>query len=61
MEEEGKIELPTIPKECVHNAHMFYIKTKDLEERTSFIGFMKSKDILIHLACFCVKTYIPMK
>ena len=46
LEEAGKITLPTIPEGCVHNAHMFYLKAKDLEERTAFIDFMKTKDIL---------------
>lgn len=45
LEEEGKIKLPVIPKECTHNAHMFYIKTKDLEERTKLINYLKSKEI----------------
>lgn len=31
------IELPYIPKECIHNAHIFYIKVKDLETRTNMI------------------------
>ena len=35
------IELPYIPKECTHNAHMYYIKLKDIDERTRFIDFMK--------------------
>ncbi len=38
---EGKIELPTIPDGCVHNAHMFYLKTRDLEERTALIAHLK--------------------
>jgi len=55
LEEAGKIELPTIPEDCVHNAHMFYLKAKDLEERTAFIDFMKKeKDILT------VFHYIPL-
>lgn len=37
LEKSGRIELPHIPKECRHNAHMFYIKTKNLEERTKLI------------------------
>lgn len=41
----GQIELPIIPEECVHNAHMFYIKTKNLEERTNLIHFLKGKNI----------------
>lgn len=54
LEEAGKIELPVIPKECVHNAHMFYIKTKDLEERTRFLEFMKNQGI------WAVFHYIPL-
>ena len=54
LEEEGKIELPTIPENCVHNAHMFYVKLQNLQERTAFITHMKSKDI------GCVFHYIPL-
>ena len=54
LEEAGKIELPVIPKECVHNAHMFYIKTKDLEERTRFLEFMKNQGV------WAVFHYIPL-
>lgn len=50
----GKIELPVIPEGCTHNAHMFYIKAKDLEERTALISFLKEKDIL------SVFHYIPL-
>ncbi|MZK53464.1 dTDP-4-amino-4,6-dideoxygalactose transaminase [Clostridium beijerinckii] len=45
LQNEGKIELPTIPKECEHNAHMFYIKAKDLQERTELITFLKENNI----------------
>ena len=41
----GKVELPTIPEGCVHNAHMYYLKCKTLEERTAFIEFMKEWDV----------------
>ncbi len=41
----GKVELPTIPADCVHNAHMYYLKCKTLEERTAFIDFMKQREI----------------
>ena len=37
LESEGRIELPRIPAECVHNAHMFWVKTRDLAERTALI------------------------
>ncbi len=45
LEEDGKIVLPTIPAECRHNAHMFYIKVRDLEERTSVISYLKENGI----------------
>lgn len=54
LAEEGKIELPFIPAECVHNAHMFYIKAKDVEERTRLIDFLKENGIL------SVFHYIPL-
>lgn len=51
---EGLIELPVIPQGCVHNAHMFYIKAKDLAERTRLIDFLLSHEIL------SVFHYIPL-
>ncbi len=39
------IEIPTIPNECEHNAHMFYIKVKNLAERTKMISYLKSNDV----------------
>lgn len=54
FEYDGKIVLPTIPKACNHNAHMFYIKLKSIEERTQFITSMKEKGI------GCVFHYVPL-
>ena len=54
LAKEGKIELPFIPENCTHNAHMFYIKTKDLEERTKLIQYLKDNNIL------AVFHYIPL-
>ena len=45
LREKGLIDLPYIPKECGHNAHMFYIKTKDIDERTRLIGHLNRNDI----------------
>ena len=45
LADEGRIELPVIPEGCVHNAHMFYIKTRDLKERTDLIFYLKGKQI----------------
>lgn len=41
----GKLGLPTIPEHCEHNAHMFYLKCKDLQERTALINFLKERNI----------------
>ena len=54
LRESGKIELPVVPPHCVHNAHMFYLKTADIEERTEFIEYMKEKGVLT------VFHYIPL-
>lgn len=54
LQDRGLIELPYVPEECVHNAHMFYIKSKDLDERTRFIDYMKERNI------GCVFHYIPL-
>lgn len=45
LADEGRIELPVVPEECRHNAHMFYLKTKDLEERTALAAFLKENGI----------------
>ena len=50
----GKFEIPIIPEGCIHNAHMFYLKLKDLEERTKFINYMKGQGI------GCVFHYVPL-
>ncbi|MBD5478487.1 MAG: dTDP-4-amino-4,6-dideoxygalactose transaminase [Lachnospiraceae bacterium] len=54
LAESGRIELPVVPEGCVHNAHMFYIKAADMEERTALINFLKENDIL------SVFHYIPL-
>lgn len=45
LEETGKLELPYIPTECTHNAHMFYVKLKNLEERTKFIAYLREHEV----------------
>lgn len=54
LADAGKIELPVIPADCTHNAHMYYIKCKDLDERTDLISFLKENDIL------AVFHYVPL-
>lgn len=54
LADKGLFELPVVPKDCKHNAHMFYIKLNNLQERTAFINYMKSKGI------GCVFHYVPL-
>ena len=54
LADSGRIELPVIPEECAHNAHMFYRKTKDIEERTALASFLKENGIL------AVFHYVPL-
>ncbi len=54
LEDDGKIELPTIPEGCEHNAHMFYIKCKDIDERTNLINYAKEQGVMM------VFHYIPL-
>ena len=54
LADAGRIELPTVPEGCVHNAHMFYLKCRDLAERTALIRFLKERDIL------AVFHYVPL-
>lgn len=54
LEQAGMIELPVVPSDCTHNAHMFYIKTKNLEERSALISYLKENGIL------AVFHYIPL-
>lgn len=54
LKENEKIELPVIPEGCIHNAHMFYIKTQDEPERASLIQYLKERNI------HAVFHYIPL-
>ena len=52
--EQGRLELPRVPEGCIHNAHMFYVKAEDIEERTRLIDWLKENGIL------SVFHYIPL-
>lgn len=54
MANKGQIEIPVIPKECEHNAHIFWIKLRDLEERTKFIQYAKDYGVNV------VYHYVPL-
>lgn len=54
LADKGKIELPFVPQGCEHNAHMFWIKCANLEERTALIAYLRQRDI------YAVFHYIPL-
>ena len=54
LAQKGLIELPCIPADCKHNAHMFYLKVKDLGERTALLEAFKNE------AIGAVFHYIPL-
>lgn len=54
LEERNKIELPAIPNGISHNAHMFYIKVADLEERAALIEYLKGRGVM------AVFHYVPL-
>jgi len=54
LADAGKIELPHVPEGCVHNGHMYYIKAKNLEERSKLIEFLHENGV------WAVFHYIPL-
>lgn len=54
LEERGLVELPKIPSSCKHNGHMFYLKVKDIDERTALLDYLKANGI------YAVFHYIPL-
>jgi len=54
LEKEGFIELPTVPKHCRHNGHIFYIKVESLRIRTELLNFLKEQGI------WAVFHYVPL-
>lgn len=54
QERIGRVRRPTIPATCGHNAHMYYLLLKNLEDRTAFIDYMK------RLGVSCVFHYVPL-
>jgi dTDP-4-amino-4,6-dideoxygalactose transaminase len=51
---QGRLQLPSLPDACEHNAHMFYIKLRDSDDRQALISWMKEAEILT------VFHYIPL-
>lgn len=54
LEDKGLIELPKVPEECKHNAHMFFVKVKNIEERTKLLKYLRENNVC------AVFHYIPL-
>jgi len=54
LEQIGRVRRPVVPDGCQHNAHMYYLLLRDLEDRTSFISAMAAEGI------HCVFHYVPL-
>ena len=54
LKDDGLIEVPFLPQDCVHNGHMFYIKCRDIDERQAYIDYMNEQGIK------CVFHYVPL-
>ncbi len=55
LADQGIIDVPVVPEGCDHNAHMFYIKAKDINERTDLISYLKKEKGIV-----TVFHYIPL-
>lgn len=54
LQDQGKLILPTIPANCQHNGHMFYVKCQNLAERSKLIAHLKKNEIM------AVFHYVPL-
>ena len=54
LKAENGVELPVVPEGCVHNAHLYYLKCRDLSQRTRLIAFLKEQGVQ------AVFHYIPL-
>jgi dTDP-4-amino-4,6-dideoxygalactose transaminase len=54
LEEKGYIETAIIPQNCEQNAHMFWLKVRNTEERTKLLQHLKTNDVL------AVFHYVPL-
>jgi len=54
VESSGRLRRPVIPEDCGHNAHMYYLLLRDLDDRTKFISVMKENGVN------CVFHYVPL-
>ncbi len=45
LEENERIRRPFVPEDCVHNGHMYYIRVRNLEERTKLLAYLKDNGV----------------
>lgn len=51
---QNLVKLPQIPTACSHNAHLFFLKLRDIAQRTALIAFLRERGIL------SVFHYVPL-
>jgi chemotaxis protein MotA len=49
LEDAGRIRRPIVPEGSEHNAHIYYLLLRDLDDRTLFINRMRDNDFLYKL------------
>lgn len=54
LEKDGCIQRPVVPSHCIHNGHLYYLKTKNLKERTALLGHLKAFSVM------AVFHYVPL-
>ena len=54
LEEQGIIQLPSIPKDCESNYHMFYLLLENFEKRNNVLSALKENGI------YSVFHYVPL-
>jgi len=54
LEAKGCFEVQTIPNDCIHNGHMFYLKVKDLSERSALLAYLHDHGV------YAVFHYVPL-
>lgn len=54
LADKGVVEFPTVPPECKHNGHMFYLKAKNIDERTELLGHLRADGV------YAVFHYVPL-
>ena len=60
LENEGKIQLPTLKSYQSNNYHIFYLVSKTITERDALINYLKQNDVLavFHYMCLHKSPYI---